>query len=76
MKTTPLENNKRVWVKGLVLECPLHKAMDDCPLNALRHLPVAQMNKTVNRLSDKRIENIIDIHKECFGERVQSSKQT
>ncbi|WP_372796870.1 hypothetical protein [Pontiella sp.] len=70
MKFTELD--KRIWIKGLTLECPLGKAMDDCPLNALRHLPVAQMNQTINNLTDEQVESIVGIHQECFHKRLKT----
>lgn len=64
--------NKRIWIKGLTLECPLGQALHDCPLNALRHLPVAQMNNTINNLSDQQVDSIVSIHKQCYHERLKA----
>ena len=72
-KLTPFEEDKRIWVKGLVVQCPLHTALEDCPLNALRHLPLAQMNAAINRLSDEQIDAIVDIHRQCFHERISKA---
>ncbi|QBG46112.1 hypothetical protein EGM51_01300 [Verrucomicrobia bacterium S94] len=63
MKFTPLD--KRIWIKGLTLECPLGSALSDCPLNALRHLPVDQMNHTINNLTDEQVRKITRIHQQC-----------
>lgn len=57
--------DKRIWIKGLTLECPLGLADDECPLNALRHLPTAQINDTINALTDEQIDAIVRIHKHC-----------
>ena len=70
MKFTALD--KRIWIKGLTLECPLGRALDDCPLNALRHLPVSQMNTTINNLNDEQVDTIIAIHRECFHARLKA----
>lgn len=75
MHTPPLEKNKRLMIKGLVVECPLHKPMKDCPLNPLRHLPISQINKAVNQLSDKKIDSLIELHRECFEERTRKSRK-
>ncbi len=69
MKFTPLD--KRIWIKGLTLECPLGEALGDCPLNALRHLPVPQMNQTINRLPDQKVNSIVEIHQQCFNDRLK-----
>lgn len=70
MKFTQLD--KRIWIKGLTLECPFGKALDDCPLNALRHLPMVQMNMTINNLSDEQVDSIVSIHKECYHLRLKA----
>lgn len=70
MQFTQLD--KRIWIKGLTLECPLGQALEDCPLNALRHLPVAQMNMAINNLSDEQVDSIVDIHKQCYQVRLRA----
>ena len=70
MKFTPLD--KRIWIKGLALECPMGKPLDDCPFNALRHLPAAQMNNTINNLSDDQVSSITTIHQHCYHERLKA----
>lgn len=64
--------DKRIWIKGLTLECPLGVALDDCPLNGLRHLPVAQMNHTINNLNNDQINSIVSIHKHCYHDRLKA----
>jgi hypothetical protein len=66
------ELNKRIWLKGLVLECPMGKALSDCPLNGMRNLPGSQINTTINGLSDEKVDTIIKVHKHCFKHRLQS----
>jgi len=70
MHLTPI--NKRIWIKGLTLECPLNQAIDNCPLNVLRQLPVAQMNHTINTLSDEKLNLIMTIHKHCYHDRLKA----
>ncbi|VGO21744.1 hypothetical protein [Pontiella sulfatireligans] len=71
MEFTPLD--KRIWTKGLVLECPHGKALDDCPLNALRHLPANQVNRTINGLTDQQVDSIVTIHQHCYQERLAAA---
>lgn len=73
MKFTPLD--KRIWIKGLTLECPLGSALDDCPLNAIRHLPAEQMNRTINNLSDEQVQKITRIHQQCYTDRMRTIKR-
>jgi hypothetical protein len=73
MKFTPLD--KRIWIKGLTLECPMGEALHDCPLNALRHLPLRQMNDTINHLPDSRVDDIVHIHEHCYRERLKLARK-
>ena len=72
MKFSALD--KRIWIKGLTLECPLGDPVDDCPLNCLRGLPVAQMNTAINNLTDMQVSCIVTIHHHCFQERLRDIK--
>ena len=72
MKSTAL--NRRIWIKGLAMECPLGKAAEDCPLNGLRHLPVSQMNAAINSLTDMQVNCIVTIHNYCYHERLREVK--
>ena len=71
MKFTPLD--KRIWVKGLSLECPAGKPTEDCPLNVLRYLPVAQMNEAINHLTDLQVNAIKTMHHQCYQDRLAAS---
>jgi hypothetical protein len=68
--------DKRIWVKGLSLECPLGEALDDCPLNGLRQLPSSLINHTINNLVDEQIHNIIHVHQHCLAERLNAIKHS
>jgi hypothetical protein len=67
--------NNRIWLKGLVVECPMGKPVADCPLNGLRSLPIPQLNKTVNELSEKTLKNFVDTHRTCYNHRVAAAKR-
>lgn len=73
MHTTAMD--KRIWVKGLALECPLKCADSDCPLNVLRELPAVQINAVVNRLEEKQIDSIIEIHRQCCSARLNKPSE-
>lgn len=74
MRFTALD--QRIWIKGLTVECPLIEPMNDCPLNALRHLPLAQMNIAINGLSDKQVDSIATIHQHCHHDRLKAIKRS
>jgi hypothetical protein len=65
---------KKVWVKGLIVECPMGKPLHDCPLNSLRGLPLAQINTVVNGLSAVALKTLLAEHNTCYNHRIQNKK--
>ncbi len=58
--------DRRVWIKGLAVECPLGKPLSDCPLSDTRTLPVAPMNHAINRQSNRTVNDLYRHHLHCF----------
>ena len=56
----------RVWIKGLVVACPLNNALPNCPFKDARKLPLIERIGVVNRMSVEQLEEIINHHKECL----------
>ncbi len=63
--------NKRIWVKGILVECPLGKPLTDCPANALRNLPLEELIKAVNDMTADQLEMVIKYHNDCMEERLK-----
>ena len=61
--------DKKIWIKGLLVDCPLGKPLKDCPANALRSLPIDQFAEIVNEMTKKQIDCIIEYHENCCRER-------
>ena len=57
--------NKRVWIKGLAVECPLGKPLSDCPLNEARMMPTAQMNHAINSQPGHKLNALYKHHQHC-----------
>ena len=49
----PKHPDERTWLKGLIVECPLDKALPSCPLNGLRNLPTLQIRHIVRQMSEE-----------------------
>ena len=62
-------NYNRVWVLGLIVECPFGTPLSDCPANDIRKLPLSERIKIVKRMSDEQHEEIMAHHKECLKKR-------
>ena len=61
--------HKRIWVKGLLIECTMRKVLDDCPAKELRKLPIEERLKIADEMKADQIEFIIAYHKECLRRR-------
>jgi len=64
--------NKRIWIKGLVMECPHGVPAYDCPLNALRHLPIAEANRVINNMPESSVNGYLLSHRQCYNHRLKS----
>ena len=61
--------DKKIWIKGLLVDCPLGKPLKDCPANSLRSLPIDQFAEIVNKMTKKQINCIIEYHENCCRKR-------
>ena len=61
---------KRTWVLGLIIDCPLGKALDTCPAKHIRNLPLEERVALVKAMEQSQLQEIIMDHKQCFKERV------
>ena len=59
----------RTWLKGLTLECPFGKALENCPIEELRIIPFVKCVDIINDLDEKRVCDLIEHHKECSSKK-------
>ena len=64
--------NNKIWIKGLVMECPLGIPVIDCPLNGLRNLPIFEANRIINETSDKQTKAYLKTHRQCYNHRLKT----
>ena len=60
---------KRTYVMGLLVACPYKSNPATCALYDIRSKPLKERMAWVRQLTDKQIQDIIEIHKECFVRR-------
>ena len=60
---------KRTWVYGLVIDCPMGKALDNCPAQSVRRLPLEERIAMVRQMEEIQLQEILMHHKRCFKER-------
>ncbi|MFC1461748.1 hypothetical protein ACFLQR_04445 [Verrucomicrobiota bacterium] len=66
--------DKRIWVKGILVDCPVGKPLESCPASKIRGLPLPNLIATVNSMSDRQIDAIIKYHENCAKERDKKNK--
>lgn len=66
--------DKRVWVKGLLVDCPVGRPLESCPASKIRGLPLPNLVSAVNRMSDRKIDAIIKYHENCARKRNKEKK--
>lgn len=57
---------KKIWIKGLVIHCPMGESVKDCPANEIRLLPIPERLRIIDQMSTIDINQIIDHHSECL----------
>jgi hypothetical protein len=60
---------KKAWVIGLLFDCPLGKALDECPAKDARSLPPSGRMELVRSMEPHQIDLFIVHHQECLCER-------
>jgi len=64
-----LIEHKRTWVKGLLIDCPMGTAADDCPARDLRTMPIEKRLIVVDTMTSQQVEEVIVFHKQCLQKR-------
>ena len=60
---------KRTWIKGLALHCPMGEGVNGCPMTEIRLLPIKDRMKTVDEMGMETIIGINDYHNDCLARR-------
>ncbi len=61
--------HKKAWITGLLIDCPLGKALDNCPAKEARTLPISDRINLVRSMDAKQIDQIIAHHQGCPRQR-------
>ncbi len=63
------DKHKKVWVKGLMIDCPMGIPLVDCPAKEVRDLPIPDRLKLVDEMDIDQLTGIITHHKQCLKKR-------
>lgn len=61
--------HKRIWIKGLLIDCPMGTAADDCPARDWRTMPIEKRLIVVDTMTNEQVEEVIVFHKQCLKNR-------
>ena len=57
---------KKIWVKGLLVDCPYDASLANCILKDLRKESMNSRLIKVNLMNDRELDGIISHHKQCL----------
>lgn len=60
---------KKIWVKGLLIDCPIGISLENCPAKDVRSLPIDERLKLVDSMDESQLDQIISHHRSCLNER-------
>lgn len=61
--------DKKAWVRELLIGCPFDEPLPDCPGCELRKLPIEKRIKAADEMTEKDLDNVINHHKCCLRKR-------
>ena len=59
-------SDKKIFIFGLLVACPLGKAMYDCPLEKYRNVSNKERLNYLERFSDEEQDKILQHHHQCL----------
>jgi len=68
MKALTLEH-KKIWVLGLLFNCPIGTEKENCTINGMRELKYEEREKKVFDMPETDLDDIITSHKSCMKKR-------
>ncbi|MDZ8119685.1 hypothetical protein [Pontiella agarivorans] len=63
--------NNKIWIKGLIMECPHKAAVRNCPLRELRGKSEREANRIVDEMDDEEVRAILSAHRACYERRLK-----
>jgi hypothetical protein len=62
----------RQWLFGLLIECPMGKAVNDCPIEKYRGESVYEKMRIAYELPEEEVKSILIHHRKCLKNRESS----
>lgn len=61
--------HKKIWLLGLLFNCPVGTEKDNCKINGMRNLPYKEREKKVFKMEESELNELIEHHKCCMKDR-------
>ena len=58
--------DRKVYLTGLFISCPLKKAQIECPFRKFRNAPIDKIIPYRNALKDREVLQLAGYHKRCM----------
>ena len=63
--------NNKIWLKGLVMECPHGAPARNCPMTQLRGKRAIEANAAIDEMDDLEVDECLSAHRSCYVHRMQ-----
>lgn len=68
-------SDKKIFVFGLMMDCPQGQPLATCPFKKYRKLSIIERIDCLENISDKEIDKMIKHHYECLWIRIKDSSK-
>ena len=74
MEGNAFGEKKRIWAKGLLVDCPFEITLEDCPLKETREMSRRKQLDIINEMPALELDNLLSYHWKCQEARKASSR--
>ncbi len=60
---------KKIWVKGLLIDCPIGISLENCPAKDVRSLHIDERLELADSMDESQLDQIISYHRKCLSQR-------
>jgi len=61
--------NLRQWLYGLLIDCPMGKPLDNCPINKYRQMPATRKISFTFEMPKDELKKLLLHHRNCLAAR-------
>ena len=61
--------SEKIWLKGILIACPMGRPVANCPVQTLRTLPVPERLQAVEDMELHRARVLLGRHNDCLQQR-------